>query len=226
MRKSPPASEDASRRRVLLVDGMEVFRAGLAQVLASLCQLLVCASTGDFDEVPNLIERHRPHVMIVEPFRKNGDGLFWIKDMRGRYPETKILVASLNPEGTYAERILRAGASGYWMKDGSPEKLCEAIEAVLNGEIWVSPRVGIQAIEKLINGFRRNGDSLVELTDRELAVFAFIAAEHGTGRIAKELGISRKTVETHYAHIKEKLGYYNAVALRRGARESLGKACN
>ncbi len=77
-------------------------------------------------------------------------------------------------------------------------------------------------MHKLVDRSAKNADLLSELSDRELAVFSFIAARHGTGQIAKELGISRKTIETHCAHIKLKLGYPDAAALKRGAQESLG----
>ncbi|MGH8092161.1 MAG: LuxR C-terminal-related transcriptional regulator [Chthoniobacterales bacterium] len=222
MTRSPLSSVLSKACRVLLIDGMEVFRIGLAQVVASIPQLLVCATTGDYGEIPQLIERHRPHLLIAEPFRNNEDGIFWIKDLHGRFPRTKILVASSNSESTYAERILRAGASGYWMKDGTSERLHEAIQTVLAGEIWVSPRVGLLAVRKLVAGSEKKRDLLSQLSNRELTIFTSIGAGHGTGQIARELGISRKTVETHCAHIKLKLGYRSAAALKRGASESLG----
>ena len=160
--------------------------------------------------------------MIIEPFQENRDGIMWIKDLAARFPQTKILVTSSKAETTYAERALRAGASGYWMKSGSAESLREAISIVLSGELYVSPRVGLLTLHKVVDGLPRNSDRLGRLSDRELTVFSLIAAHHGTGQIARELGISRKTVETHCAHIKLKLGYRDAAALKRGAHESLG----
>jgi DNA-binding NarL/FixJ family response regulator len=148
----------------------------------------------------------------------------WIKDLAAHFPRTKFLVASSKPEAAYAERALRAGASGYWMKTGAPDELLHAVDTVLNDEIYVSPRIGLLAINKLggrhLNGYEALGD----LTDRELQVFSLIGAGHGTGRIAQELGISRKTVETHCDHIKLKLGYSDAGALRRGAHRFLTAA--
>jgi DNA-binding NarL/FixJ family response regulator len=128
---------------------------------------------------------------------------------------------SRQSERIYAERALQAGAAGYWMKNGSAEELLRAVETVTAGGIYVSPLITSLAVEK----FAHRGDlaqGLDTLSDRELAVFALIAAEQGVGRIAKKLGTSRKTVETHAEHIKLKLGYNNAEALKRGARELLG----
>jgi DNA-binding NarL/FixJ family response regulator len=213
-----------NRCRILLADAMEVFRIGVAQGVASMCQMMVCATTGDLDDVPDLIERHRPRLLIAEPFRSDSDGLVWIKECHGRFPETKILVTSSQPEITYAERALRAGASVYWMKNGSVESLRDAIQTVIAGEIWVSRHIATLAVHKLAHGVNGNGDRLTELSDRELTVFASIAARHGTGQIARELGISRKTVEAHCAHIKLKLGYRNAADLKRGAIDSLAQS--
>src|SRR5436189_5191565 len=107
------------------------------------------------------------------------------------------------------------------MRNGSQEELMRAVETVAAGKIYVSPLIGSLALEK----FSQRDTlprSVEQLSDRELAVFALIAAEQSVGRIAKKLGISRTTVETHCQHIKLKLGYANAEALKRGARELLG----
>jgi DNA-binding NarL/FixJ family response regulator len=96
-----------------------------------------------------------------------------------------------------------------------------AVETVAGGDIYVSPLIASLAIEKFARG-RHLLKGLDLLSDRELTIFSLIAAGQGVGRIARGLGISRKTVETHSQHIKLKLGYANAEALRRGAHELLG----
>jgi DNA-binding NarL/FixJ family response regulator len=222
MKRTARSSIKNQRYRVLIVDGMEVIRTGLSQMIAAASQLLVCAATGEYDDVPDLIERHRPHLMVAEPFRQHRDGIMWIKNLHANHRQMKILVASSNSEATYAERLLRAGASGYWMKSGSAAGLLKAIDTVLSDELYVSPTMGLLAVHKLVDRSAKNGDLLSQLSDRELAVFSSIAARHGTGQIAKELGIGRKTIETHCAHIMLKLGYADAAALKRGAHESLG----
>jgi DNA-binding NarL/FixJ family response regulator len=210
-------------RRILLVDPMEVVRIGLAKIIGAASHFIVCATTGDCDDVPDLIERHQPHVMIAEPFQQNRDGIMWIKDLTREFPQMKILVASSNAEATYAERALRAGASGYWMKSGTADELLEAIDTVLSGELYVSPRVALLAVHKLVDRPVKGSGQAGLLSDRELHVFALIGASHGVGRIAQELNISRKTVETHCEHIKLKLGYSDAEALKHGARAFLGQ---
>ncbi len=182
---------------------------------------MVCAETGDYDEVTDLLKRHRPHLMIAEPFHHCQDGIIWIKDLARAFPQTKILVASSNAEPTYAERALRAGASGYWMKSGSAAELLEAIEMVLSGEPYVSPRIALLAVRELINRQAKVPGQEAQLSDRELHMLALICAGHDVGRIAQELKISRKTVKSYFERIKLKLGYSDAKSLKQGAREFL-----
>jgi DNA-binding NarL/FixJ family response regulator len=181
----------------------------------------VCGAGHTFEEANKLVRQHRPDVLLIEPFLENRDALRWIKDLTTEFPRTRILVVSRQPELTYAERALRAGASGYWMNNSSAAELMHALETVLAGEIYASRAITSFAMHKFA-GHHNVPHGLDVLSDREMAVFALIAAGHGSGEIAKELGISRKTIETHCEHIKLKLSYPDAKALHRGARESLG----
>jgi DNA-binding NarL/FixJ family response regulator len=204
------------------MDSTDLARIGLASIITAFARFAVCAATADFDEVFKLTDRHRPALVVAEPFHHGRDGIAWIKDLVGQFPKTKLLVATWNAEKTFAERALRAGASGYWMKTGTAEALVRAIDTVLGGELYVSPLVALQVLHKVIDPQVYGDPDVRNLSDRELHVFTLIAAGHGVGQIARELGISRKTVETHCEHIKLKLRYPNAEALRRGAHISLG----
>jgi len=110
------------------------------------------------------------------------------------------------------------------MKTGTADELLRAIDKVLNNEIYVSPRIALLAVNKLVGRNLNGYEALSDLTNRELHVFSLIGAGHGIGRIADTLGISRKTVETHCEHIKLKLGYTDSDALKRGARDFLTTA--
>lgn len=209
-------------RRILIVEATEVARIGLTSILAAFSRFAVCAATGDLDTVSELVERQRPALVVADPFVNSQDGVMWTKDFVGRYPKTKCIVASWNSEEYFAERVLRAGAWGYWVKSGSAESLVRAIDTVLGGELYVSSGLGLLAVHKLINPHDLRDRGVAGLSDRELHVFTLIAARHGVGQIARELGISRKTVETHCEHIKLKLHFQNAEALRRGAQQLLG----
>ena len=221
MKKSVTARTIFALCRVIVVGDTCVSEEGLAAIVGRDKRYQVCGRAHGFADAGELIRKHQPDVLLIEPFLEDRDGIGWIKDLATEYPRTRILIVSRQSEQIYAERALHAGATGYWMKNGSAEELLRAVETVAAGKIYVSPLIASLALEKFA---RREvlPKGLHLLTDRELAVFALIAAEQSVGRIAKKLGISRTTVETHCQHIKLKLGYPNAGALKRGARELLG----
>jgi len=207
--------------RVVVVGDTCVSEQGLAAIIGCDKRYQVCGSAHGFYDAAELIRKHHPDVLLIEPFLEDRDGIRWIKDLATEYPRTRILIVSRQSERTYAERALHSGAAGYWMKNGSTDELLRAVETVVAGEIYVSPAITALAVEKFAH--RCNlPQGVGVLSDRELTVFSLIAAGRRPGEIAHELGISRKTVESHTEHIKLKLGYANAEELKRGARELLG----
>jgi len=209
--------------RVVIVGDTCVSEEGMATILGRDRRYHVCGSAHGFYNAGELIRKHQPDVLLIEPFLEDRDGIRWVKDLATEFPRTRILIASRQSERIYAERALHAGAVGYWMKNGSAEELLRAVETVAAGKIYVSPLMASLVVEKFAQrDFLPRSVDL--LSDRELAVFTLIAAEQSVGRIAKKLGISRTTVETHCQHIKLKLGYPDAEALKRGARELLATA--
>jgi DNA-binding NarL/FixJ family response regulator len=215
-----PAKERTGKEphRVVAVGDTIISEQGLVAIIGRDPRYHVCGAAHTFEEANNLVRQHRPDVLLIEPFLENRDAIRWIKDLATEFPRIRILVVSRQSERTYAERALRAGASGYWMKNSSVGELMHAIETVLAGEIYASQAMTSVAMHKSAGG-RNLPPGLDVLSNREMAVFSLIAAGHGTGQIAKELGISRRTVESHCAHIKLKLGYPDAEALHRAARE-------
>jgi DNA-binding NarL/FixJ family response regulator len=204
--------------QLLVADDSMVAREGIAAIIGRDLHYPLCGLATDQQTLTELLEKHKPDLLLIEPFLGNRDGIFFIKELAKRFPETRILAVSRQPEEVYAERALRAGASGYWMKTGTREELIHAIEIVLSGELYVSPRVALRAVHEVVEHPAAH-PSAPDLTDRELHVFALTGAGFGTSRIAQELGISTKTVETYFEHIKLKLGYADADALHQGARE-------
>jgi DNA-binding NarL/FixJ family response regulator len=203
---------------VVIADDSTVAREGLVAIIRRDLGYTVCGLATDERATQELTEKHRPDLLVIEPFLGHHDGIFLLKQLAARCPRARILAVSRQPEEIYAERALRAGASGYWMKTSARNELIRAIDTVLAGELYVSPRIASRAVHEVVN---RPGahPKVPNLTDRELHVFALSGAGLGTSRIAQELGISPKTVETYHEHIKLKLGYRDADALRRGARE-------
>jgi len=217
--KSPaPVRAGKEPYRVVAVGDTIISEQGLVAIIGRDPRYHVCGAAHTFEEANKLVRQHRPDVLLIEPFLENRDAIRWIKDLAAEFPRIRILVVSRQSERTYAERALCAGASGYWMKNSSVEELMHAIETVLAGKIYASEAITSFAMGKFAGG-RNLPPALDVLSDREMAVFALIAAGHGSGQIATELGISRRTVESHCEHIKLKLGYPDAEALHRGARE-------
>ena len=223
VKKSAPARGGKEPCRVVAVGDTIISEQGLVAIIGRDPRYHVCGAAHTFEEANKLVRQRRPDVLLIEPFLENRDAIRWIKDLATEFPRIRILIVSRQSERTYAERALCAGASGYWMKNSSVEELMRAIETVLAGEIYASQAITSLAMHKFAGG-RDLPLRLGVLSDREMAVLSLIAAEHGVGQIAEELGISRRTVESHSEHIKLKLGYANAEELKRGARELIGTA--
>jgi DNA-binding NarL/FixJ family response regulator len=210
------------RPRVLVADDSTVAREGIAAIIREDLGYTLCGLAADKGTTSELMEKHQPDLLVVEPFLGHYDGIFFLRELTARFPETRILAVSRQPEEIYAERALRAGASGYWMKTGTREELIHAIDTVLASELYVSPRIALRALHEVVEQ-PTGHPKAPNLTDRELHVFTLTGVGFGTNRIAKELGISPKTVETYHEHIKLKLGYCDAAALHQGAREWFGR---
>lgn len=213
-----PLALSSRQPSVVIADDSTVAREGIAVIIHRDRGYPVCGLATDQRATRELVEKHQPDLLVVEPFFGHNDGIFLLKQLAAHFPKTRILAVSRQPEEIYAERALRAGASGYWMKTGTREELIRAIDTVLAGELYVSPRIALRAVHEVVDR-RAAHPKVPNLTDRELHVFSLISAGFGTTRIAQELGISPKTVETYHEHLKLKLGYCDAGALHRGARD-------
>ncbi len=125
-----------------------------------------------------------------------------------------MLVLSQYDELMFAERVLRSGACGYVMKENATEEILQAIQTVLKGEIYFSNRVGIAAVHRSLESKRLpSSEGIGRLSDRELQVLQFIGAGFSVSQIAKQFGVSVKTVETHRDNIKIKLNMESAAEL-------------
>ena len=203
---------------VVIADDSAVAREGLVAIIRRDLGYTVCGLATDERTTRELAEKHQPDLLVIEPFLGHHDGIFLLKELAARFPRIRILAVSRQREEIYAERALRAGASGYWMKTSTREELIRALDTILAGELYVSPRIALRVVHEVVNRPAAH-PKVPNLTDRELHVFTLKGAGLGTSRIAQELGISPKTVETYHEHIKLKLGYRDADALHRGARE-------
>ncbi len=211
-------SHEASptKARILIVDDHPIVRSGLVMLINQEPDLVVCCEAEDPAQALKVVETAHPDLALVDLSLKGRDGIELIKDLRQRMPQLPILVLSMLDEKFYAERALRAGARGYVMKHEATTKLLTAIRRVLGGEVCVSDTVVTGLLNKLSDksaGHHAAEDPVVSLSDRELTVFQMIGQGITTGRIASQLHISPKTVETYRMHIKEKLNLETAADL-------------
>ena len=203
-----------ARHRIILVDDHPILREGLAQLIGNERDLAVVGQFEEANKAFEAIGTLKPDVAIVDISLKNSSGIELLKNIKVHYPKLLVLVLSMHDESLYGERVLRAGASGYIMKQEATEKVLVALRKVLAGEIYLSEKMSAKLMHQLVGGRTATGGSLMEgLSDRELEVFSLIGEGKGTREIADQLHLSVKTIESHRAHIKEKLNLKNATEL-------------
>jgi DNA-binding NarL/FixJ family response regulator len=198
--------EPRAKRRVLIVDDHAMMRQGLAQLINHEPDLVVASEADTAGQALNLIAARRPDLVLVDISLPDKNGLELTKDIQVYHPGLPVLVVSMHDETLYAERVLRAGARGYIMKQEGGKKLMQAIRQVLEGQIYVSEKMSARILE-VFSGHRNDSveSSLEGLSDREFEIFRSLGQGEGTREIADRLHLSVKTVEVHRSNIKRKL---------------------
>jgi DNA-binding NarL/FixJ family response regulator len=208
---------EAVKKRILIVDDHPMMRQGLAQLINNEPDLSVSWEADNAGQALEVISRHEPDLVLADISLPGKNGLELIKDIHVLRPGVVILVVSMHDEALYAERVLRAGARGYIMKQQGGKMLMEAIRHVLGGQIYVSGKMSANILESFSGRTKTGGSPVEKLSDREFEVFQFISEGKGTREIADHLHLSVKTIEVHRANIKEKLKLKSATDLVRYA---------
>lgn len=192
---------------VFIVDDHPLVREWLGQLLRMEPDLVVVGEADEPGSAMIAIERLRPHIAVVDLSLKRGSGLDLLKRIRAEVPATRTVVLSMHEEMGDIVRAFRAGAKGYVMKQESTGQIVSAIRQVHAGKVFAASGIQAALLERNIEGFG-NSESTPEaaLSDREMEVFRRLGAGQSTRRIADELGVSQKTVQTYCMRIKEKLG--------------------
>lgn len=208
----------SAKKKILIVDDHPFMRAGLAQLIDKQPDLQVCGEAGEPAEALRKLSSAQVDLILTDITMPGRGGIEFIKDVLAMHPKMPMLVVSMHDEVIYAERVLRAGARGYIMKEAGGENLLFAIRQVLSGQAYVSPRVSAKILDDMSGRKPRGSSSPIEkLSDREFEIFQLVGQGKSTRDIAKQLGLSPKTVDVHRANIKEKLGLKDATALVRHA---------
>ena len=202
------------KRRVLLVDDHPMTREGLAAIINRQPDLEVCCEASNPAEVMYRLSKSRPDLMLTDMTMPGRSGIEFLKDVHAMLPELPMLVLSMHDEMLYAERVLRAGAQGYLMKDAGSAKVLEVIRLVLSGQTYVSPQMSARILDAVTGRRPRGSTSPIEkLSDREFEVFELLGRGKSTREVARVLKLSPKTVDVHRGRIKEKLQLKDATSL-------------
>jgi DNA-binding NarL/FixJ family response regulator len=201
---------------VLIVDDHPLVREGLALQIGRHRDLLVCGQAESVDEAMALVKSSRPDLVIVDLTLKESNGLDLLKQIKAWDDKIRMVVLSAHDGAHYAQRALRAGATGYINKHEMPELIIDAIRKVLAGEVFLGPQAaGLLKRRSAGNGEPMDHSPPLVLSDRELEVFRLIGDGITTRAIAGQLQLSVKTIETHRENIKAKLGLKNGTELGR-----------
>jgi two-component system response regulator NreC len=212
----PPPTEPAGSSagdaiRIVIADDHSVVRRGLRQLLESEAGFHVVAEAGDVDSAKRYVRGHHPDVLVLDLNMPGGSSLEAIPTIRRDSPRTQIVVLTMQNEPAYARQALSAGVLGYVLKESADAELVEAIRAAAAGESYLNPRLGAKVAAEPPPG-PPDG-----LSEREVEVLRMIALGHTNAQIAEELYLSVRTVETHRAHIQQKLGLSDRSELVRYA---------
>ena len=213
-----PAKTKPTAKRILIVDDHPMMRNGLAQLIDNEPDLKAIAEADTARQAIEAATRQKFDLALLDLSLPDKNGLELIKDLRVLQPELPLLVVSMHDEMIYAERVLRAGARGYIMKQEGGQKFLRAIRQVLSGQVYVSEKMAARILETFSGRSAAGSTSPVsQLSDREFEVYQLIGQGVSTRDIAGRLHISAKTVEVHRANIKHKLHLKTASELVRHA---------
>lgn len=207
-----------ARTDILLVDDHPIIRFGMIALLSQFDSSIVFHEAENARRAMELAESRSPNLALVDLSLAGSLTLELIKRLRSVAPDMAILVVSMHDEKLFAERVLRAGARGYVMKQTAAKMIVHAVQRVLAGKIWLSNELRDDLVNRIALA-----DAAVPLgpfhalSDREATVFALIGKGLKKGDIAKELKLSPHTIETYRTNIKQKMGMATGAELYRAA---------
>ena len=203
--------------RILLADDHTLVRAGIRSLLESIDEVEVVAEAEEGREALELIAKHRPDVALLDIGMPGLNGLEVAKRTPQASPKTRIIILSMHADAAYVKKALRAGVAGYLLKGASVAELPLALQAVMRGESYLTPKISSSVVEGMLGKDEQEPDPLDGLTTRQREILQLIAEGQSTKEIAGILEISVKTVESHRLRMMDRLGIHDVPGLVRFA---------
>lgn len=205
------------RPRIVLADDHALVRAGLRKLLESMPDIEVVGEAEDGRAALVLVESRRPDLVLMDIAMPGLNGIEAAARLSREHPEVRALILSMHQHEDYVRQALRAGAAGYLLKEAAPVELELAIQAVLRGEIYLSPAVSKGPVSDYVRRLRDEDTPDGTLTPRQREILQLIAEGHTSKEIARRLSISVKTVETHRTQLMKQLDLHDIAGLVRYA---------
>jgi DNA-binding NarL/FixJ family response regulator len=202
--------------RVLLADDHAIVRQGLKLLIDSQPDMAVVGESADGDGVLNQATALKPDIVVIDISMPGMNGLVATRTLKRAHPGVTIVALTRHDDDTYLEELLRAGASGYVLKQSAPLELLQAIRAVAAGGTYLDPAMSARVADGLFAGrVEVSGKPTAPISERESEVLRLTAIGHSNKEIASQLKISIKTVEVHKANAMRKLGLTGRVDIIR-----------
>jgi two-component system response regulator NreC len=211
--EAPTSEPRTGQTRIVLADDHAVVRSALRMLLEAEPEFEVVAEAGDAEEAARKVRGHHPDVLVLDLNMPGGSGLGVISKLREDSPETQVVVLTMQGEPAFAREAMRAGAIGYVLKEAAEADLVLAVQMAAQGRTYLQPQLGARLAAE------PEDVAPDDLSERELEVLRLIALGHTNPEIAEQLVLSVRTVESHRAHIQQKLRLTTRSELVRYALE-------
>ena len=212
--------------RILLADDHTILRAGLRMMLNAQSDFEVVGEAQDGRQAIQEAQRLQPDVILMDITMPDMNGIEATKQIKKLLPETRVLILTMHEHDEYVFQALRAGASGYMLKEAADTDLISALRVIQNGQFYLSPTAQSVMVGDYLQRVRtgEEKDSYSSLTEREREILKLVAEGYTNNKIAERLIISPKTVDTHRTHVMDKLNLHSRAelvkyAMRRGLLE-------
>ena len=205
-----------SKTKVVVADDHAVVRSGLRSLLEDEDDIEVVAEAGDVPSALRYVGAHRPKVLVLDLHMPGEPSLPAIPKFREASPDTAIVVLTMQDDPAFAREALQAGATGYVLKEAANDELAQAIRMAVEGRTYLHPELGA----KLAAEPPAPAGPPDDLTEREVEVLRLIALGYTNAEIGKQLYLSVRTVESHRAHIQQKVRLTSRAELVRYALDN------